>query len=103
MPVAATGVPCAIECVSSGDNSRPHVLPIRITNPLPAVMRSFTAQVAGNGFAAEKVDHPALGVLTGSCTKFRRIDPVQSNRCAVNNDGVGVSDMKGAGCGSGGK
>ncbi len=79
--------------MSCGNDGSTYVLTIRVANTNPAVIGAFTVQVAGHGFSAQVVDHPPFGVLSRSGAQLGCINAVQSHRGAINNDGIGISNV----------
>ncbi len=76
-----------------GDYCGTYVLSVSVANTNVSIMGALAVQFAFYGFAAKIVNHPALCALPRLCAEFGRIYIVQSNRGALDNDSVSVSDV----------
>ncbi len=76
MPVAPTRIALTIQGMPRSDDGRTNILPIRVADPDPSVVRAVTIQLAVHRTSAEKIEHPPLGILTSPTVQFGRVHTV---------------------------
>jgi len=80
--------------MSGRDNGSANILTICIANANPAIMCALIIQIAGDGLAAQIVDHPEFCILPGVRIQFWCIDTVQSHWCAIDHNCICIAHIQ---------